>query len=311
MENAEDFADAENNKYLSSMIRAMESDSVVKQEFGIFLTGLVSCDRVFAFEGPDDKTVYYHWVQKLRNDFTYEPYVCKNKHKALQLYDVINKDKTGFATSTYVFIDRDFDGLRGRAPGRALFMPDNYSVENYIVCEQVLQDLLKNDFHCADERIRGHAIKRFGEIYQHFLHLTSGMNYRIFSARRFKIRQIDDLPTKIGQIADIHLDRCEPGRLAASEAVKLHRELDDMEKATATEEFALLDQRKNFRGKFALLFFVKWLGLLRADRLSEASVLFAGLPKPEYAIRGDFSLASLAPLAPSPPNLGPFLQAMP
>lgn len=85
----------ENDDYLLTMQNALRSDSIVKLEFVNFLSGLINYERVFAFEGPDDKTVYQYWVKRLRNNLSYEPYVCKNKFKALQLFDAIFRDKTG------------------------------------------------------------------------------------------------------------------------------------------------------------------------------------------------------------------------
>lgn len=36
---------------------------------------------VFAFEGVDDKTVYYHWIKSLSPELTYEFFVCKGKER--------------------------------------------------------------------------------------------------------------------------------------------------------------------------------------------------------------------------------------
>jgi hypothetical protein len=59
------------------------------------------------------------------------------------------------------FVDRDFDDLQGRLPDNTVYMTETYSIENCIVCREVLEDILKMPLlnfewvFCGADRVKG------------------------------------------------------------------------------------------------------------------------------------------------------------
>ena len=79
---------------IESMRDAREVPAVMKSQ----LAALRAVDPevcVIAFEGIDDKTVYYHWIKQIVPKFVYEPFVCKGKAKVLQFKKMREQDLAG------------------------------------------------------------------------------------------------------------------------------------------------------------------------------------------------------------------------
>ncbi|WP_186126127.1 DUF4435 domain-containing protein [Burkholderia gladioli] len=297
--------------YFLNIKNSKDRPVVEKARFAIFASALPRGVRIFSYEGPDDKLIYDYWIRRLRVDFRYEPYVCKNKCAVLELFDSLERDRTGLGNEVFFFVDCDFDFLQGRAPDNKIFVTDRYSVENYVVCSSLLDDLLKIEFHCnGHPEHRARIVAHFEKIYVNFLEITKDINLRIFISRRLNIRQLNDLPVRINALAEVTLLDVAPREFSVSDLVRLEREPSDEELVRLRTEFERIDPMSGYRGKFALLFFVRWLCLLRRDRLSSESVLFAGIPVPENGINGGFSFATLAPKAPAPEKLSEFLDAI-
>lgn len=137
---------------IESMRDAREVPAVMKSQ----LAALRVVDPevcVIAFEGIDDKTVYYHWIKQIVPKFVYEPFVCKGKAKVLQFKKMLEQDLGELSKGVLYVIDRDFDDLCGHQSAEELFMTQTYSFENYLVNESVLDELLKNELHCHAEPI--------------------------------------------------------------------------------------------------------------------------------------------------------------
>lgn len=303
--------DASANEYLESLKRARDVSAVLKIEIASVASNLPEDYRLFAYEGPADKIVYYYWIRNINAELKYEPFVCESKLKVLRLFDVIDRDRTGLKERVYFFIDRDFDGLQGREISARIFLTDRYSIENYLVCAEVLEDLLRIEFHCSGcKDLRDKICVLFATVYSEFLSITREINFRIFLARQLAIQQTDDLPSGVNKIAKISLDAVTSSSESLEDLVKLVREPSESESQTLREEFEKLSPELAYRGKFALLFFVKWLEILRQDRQADSPSLFEGVAPPKHSIKGSFSLETLAPKAPPPASLASFLQAI-
>ena len=100
--------------YLLRIKEAKNVRAVLKVDFAAFASAIPDDTKIFAFEGPADKAVFYHWIKSVSPALKYEPHVCKNKFNVLQLFDSLQSDLTGLAERAYFFVDRDFDGLQGR-----------------------------------------------------------------------------------------------------------------------------------------------------------------------------------------------------
>lgn len=295
------------DQYLSRIKEAKSARAVVKIDFAAFASAVAKSSKIFAFEGPADKLAFYYWIKASKPTLNYEPYVCKNKFSVLQLFDALQSDLTGLLDRAYFFVDRDFDDLQGRVEHDRIFVTEKYSIENYIVCGELLDVLLKIDFHCEGHpKVREDVKAIFEETYNQFLQATADLNFRIFASRQLGIKQREDLPSRLNNIAKVSLKEVLALDTSVVDMVKLEREPLQEEVIKLKETFAGFVPKDRFRGKFALLFFVRWLALLRDDRLSYSPVCLK-IPTTEFVVNGGFSLDNLAPKAPAPEKLGIFL----
>lgn len=263
---------------------------------------------VIAFEGIDDKTVYYHWIRQIAPDFVYEPFVCKGKTKVLQLKKALEQDLGGLSNGVLFVIDRDFDDLCGHQSAEELFMTQAYSFENYLVNESVLDELLKNELHChAEPACREGVRQLFRTQYTDFLIVTKDLNFRLFVAKRSRIQREKDLPKTLSRVANVTLSSVTPAHEPVYTQAVLAREPTEQEYAELGADFLNLDPESRYRGKFALMFFCHWLGLLSKERNNASSTLFNGLDCDGFVARQQFTLDSLAARAPHPPGLREFV----
>lgn len=296
------------SSYLNNLRKAKDALAVAKTEFATFASGVPSDYLIFVFEGPDDKIAYAQWLRTIRPGLKYESLIKKNKTAVLRLFDALQSDLTGLAKRALYFVDRDFDDLQGRDNSPVIFMTDQYSIENYCVSPEVLTEVLKDDFHCNGfNEARDAVVQSFSKVYNEFLKATANLNLRIFVARKLKISiQDDKLPSRLNQFAAVDLYSSSLIEVDINGLVPLTREPSDDELAELSPLFAEMDPAFRYRGKFALQFFVRWLALLRNDRQADAAELFQGIPKPEFNVKGNFSLETLIPRVPPPPHLQDF-----
>lgn len=292
--------------YLERIKKAKDSRAVIKTQLATFASTISEDIKIFCYEGVDDKKVYYQWIKTASSNLRYEPFICKGKKRVLQLLDSLNDDVTGLGNRVYYFIDRDFDDPKSWESKPHLFATDKYSIENYIVCPQVLEDILKIDFHCEgnNEQIKS-VIESFNNTYTTFLSITKDINLRIFISRRCKIKQTEDTPT-VSQIARIELTEAHPAPTPTNQFIKLEREPTTDELHLHIDDFEKLNPQHHYRGKFALQFFTKWLKLLCTDRSSKSAILFKS-PPPEFRVKEEFSIENLAAKTMPPENLKNFL----
>lgn len=293
--------------YLREMKSAKSVRAVSKVDFATFASSQAGEKYIFVYEGVGDKYAYYHWINRINQSLKYEPYIAGNKFSALKLFDSLQADKTGLGDKVYFFVDKDFDGLQGRDNNERIMVTEAYSIENYFVCPAMLDDILKIDFHCEDAAVREKVLQLFDVLYLKFLQITSEINYRIYAARKLKIPQTEDLPEKINKIVTVNIDSVHPSQFGPADLVRLEREPLAEESIICKKEFLQINPKNGYRGKFALLFFAKWLGALRSDRVSDKSLYFSTIPPTPFGIQGSFTLESLAPKAPPPKKLAEFL----
>jgi hypothetical protein len=298
------------DSYLDRLKSSLTVSAVLKAELGAAKS---SCGgaRIFAYEGVDDKVIYSHWLARTRPEIIYEPFICRNKHQLIQLWNSLKSDLTGMGENVYFFTDRDFDDLKGHEPDNSIFMTEKYSIENYLVDPIVLNEILKIDLHChGNVEVRTKILAIFENTYRDFLSATSSLNFRIFLARKCKIKQLNDLSVRLDDLATVQLDSTQIGRGEIESIVCLEREPSEGEIAEHWPAFNFLDQRSRYRGKFALQFFRKWLALLLIDRNSGLSALFFGLPQGDFVAKGSFSFDQLAAKSNPPESFSEFIVRM-
>lgn len=296
--------------YLNRLKKARSSRTVVKTEFAAKISCIPDGVFIFAFEGVADKLAYYYWLKSVGFLMAYESYTCDGKIGVLKLYDSLVNDRTGLGERVWYFIDKDFDGLAGRVSNGRIFVTDKYSIENYVVDSQLLNDMLCVDFHCHGlSAVRLAVLEIFFSVYGKFLQITKELNFKIYLGKKLGQIRSDELPKGINQLAIV--DLCEvrplPGSGCLSDLVTLAEEPNSTDLEKFREQFDLLMPESDYRGKFALLFFLKWLSLLREDRLSQNPKIFKDIPAPSFAVKGGFSFEGLIAKANPPAGLKDFL----
>lgn len=191
-------------------IRARGNRSVLKTRL-LTLDAKLSDEPIFAFEGRDDREAYSAWIRRVAGQLSYEPFECGNKKKTLDLFDIVEVDESGLKGRVFFFVDRDFDDLQGREVDESVFLTTRYSVENYLVDTQTLDDILKVELHCHEEPdVRRKVLALFEKVYSDFLSVTETANERLFIARRLGIRT-NPCPSSIQEFASVSLTTATSG----------------------------------------------------------------------------------------------------
>lgn len=264
---------------------------------------------VLVCEGVDDKKVYFHWLRQVDPDFGFEFLICNGKAPLLEFRELLRRDLSGLSKGVSFLIDRDFDGLRGHSEGGDLYVSDTYSFENVLVTTSVLENILSLDFHChGDKSTRDEVLTAFESLYEAFLDATEELNYRLYLARRLGIGA-GSLPQKIKKLANVTLEAVAKSEHRLEELISLEREPTDAETEALRAEFEKLNRRDHYRGKFAFLFFTRWVELLGDDRNSEPSVLFKNADRIEARARGQMSLDSICARSRPPHSFKNFIQS--
>ena len=129
---------------------------------------------VLAFEGDDDKIVYGQWIRRVRPQLRYEPFPCGGKREARELKNALGRDLAQLGDNVFFLVDRDYDDLVGFNSIDKMFVTDMYAVENYIVDDEVLEELLRDEFPChAKPDVRRLIVEVFRKDYKDFLRHTS------------------------------------------------------------------------------------------------------------------------------------------
>jgi Protein of unknown function (DUF4435) len=267
---------------------------------------------IFAVEGPDDKVVYSQWIRRIRGDLRYEYFVCSGKKQVLALKIILDRDLHDLGSSVFYFIDRDFDELAGHVHSPCIFMTETYSVENLLVCEQVLEDILKVELHCeANPEVRQGIVALFHKVYGDFLQCTAELNRRLFASKKVPIPRQGDFPNRINQIAVVHLDRVETHVRTPQEIIALTREPTIAEMQSIERDFIDLGPKERFRGKFAFLFFKRWIEELVGDYSSANTSYFGSIDRSSRARQSEINFSSIASRSPLPTGLDAFIQSIP
>ncbi|PYE27966.1 uncharacterized protein DUF4435 [Paraburkholderia silvatlantica] len=310
-ETRENNSSAQHDNYLNHLKSARTGPAVLKTR----LIAFRSRDKkspIFAFEGSDDKSVYYHWVRRIKPGLRYEPFPCAGKPQAVGLWEMLERDRGELREGIYFFMDRDFDSEGNLIKSGNIFYTDRYSIDNYLVGDDVLDEILKNEFHChGDPDCRAVVVGIFFRLYNDFIALTKEVNRRLFYSRRLGISIKNGLPDKLGKLVKLGLTEIETAGFSADALVAYEKEPDIHEVAGLEQEFAALDGPTRYRGKFARLFFVQWLNTLAADRNSDAPAVFRERLVNEKVHASRITLDCLAAKSELPSGLAEFLENLP
>ncbi|MFY2087678.1 DUF4435 domain-containing protein [Achromobacter xylosoxidans] len=294
---------------LQRMREARNSPAVHKITLATIRANNSDC-IVFVCEGVDDKKVYFHWLRIIDPSLDYEFQICNGKGKLLDFREMLRRDASGLNKNVYFIVDHDFDGLRNYPSGSDIYVSETYSFENWLVSREVLNSILCVELHCHGESaLREEVISAFNALYEKFLEITRPHNERIFLARRLGIG-IKPLPTRLAKLADVTLTEVRQQKEPTNSVICLEREPCPSEIGQGRQEFDKLNPRQNYRGKFALLFFLRWLELLGHDRNSEESIFFKNASRSPARANGQIPLSALAAKSLPPPSFRAFVESI-
>jgi hypothetical protein len=295
---------------VQKLSRSRDSSAVLKARL-ISLRSALPCVPILAVEGVDDKIIYARWIGRLRSSLVYEPLICRGKDGVLALKAALERDQTGLEAGVYFFIDRDFDGLKGSSASKSVFLTEGYSLENYLVSPAVLDKTLIDLFHCDGRPdVRSKIVVEFERVYAEFLSVTKQLNIRIYIARKCGVKLNKTITDKISDIAQVSLGAVVASNNDPSSIITYIREISEDEIKNIICQFGSLDPAKNFRGKFALMFFRRWLDLLADDFDARQTDLFSDIKRVEKVRRKELTIGHFASCSDFPPGLDTFVQTI-
>jgi hypothetical protein len=270
------------------------------------IKGRLTDTLIFVFEGGEDIPVYEEWIRRCDLKWRYEPIESCGKEQILALHTQLILEPE-LLKGVYFFVDRDYDV--SQPPSHHLFELDAYSIENLLVCEEVLQSILKDEFSLIGEpELREEFTRKFRQAYSDYLRHCEPVSLLLFGARRTR-RAVRLKPERSNEIAQIFLDHAEAAYAKPDAVVKLELEIAADELTTLHNEFGQLPELCRHRGKYCVDFLRRWLGLLYEEARCVASSIF---PQQAQRVGRDpcqFTLRRLAGASQVPASLSAFLSA--
>ena len=262
-------------------------------------------------EGVTDVGPYEVWTTRISHDHTVEFAPATGKSQILDFRRRIRNDQSGLAVGVYMFVDQDFDGLRGQSEGNDIFCTDAYSIENYLVSETVLRSILTDEFRCtAETDHRDNILKLFARILCEFNECIKDANGRIFRGRQLGLLRtgIDDKISKYVEISHYNVRKIYDKEKLA-DLIGLEREPSLDETACIDAAFEELNPLLSYRGKFLLAFFRIWLEKLSEEGRRAGHTLFPDSKKIHFST-ANLTLRSLATRSSLPDGLEKFIRNM-
>ena len=300
----------ENNEFANRVREHRSSGAVLKVQ----VSNIRSRNRtavISIVEGAADVGPYEVWMGRVHHELTIEFAPASGKSQVLDFRRRLQDDRTGLAIGIYMFVDRDFDGLRGQPEGDDIFCTKRYSIENYLVSESIFRSILTDEFRCtAETDHRENMLNLFEHILGQYNDCMKEANLRIFRAGFLGIRGpgIQDRILRYVEIACLDVRKIYDER-KLRRLIEFDREpaLDECRAIDA--KFESLDPLLDYRGKFLLAFFLIWLEKLSEEKRRHHQTLFPDTGKFLFSVAG-LTRRSLASRAPLPDGLEQFIQAM-
>ena len=292
---------------IGDLIRSRDAAAVLKAEFASLRSGFPT-EVVLVFEGDQDKGVYRQWIKRVHPDASYEPFPCRAKRLVLGLKTALDRDLNGLGNGVYFFIDRDYDDDCGYKLDKSVFMTDRYSIENYLISVEVLEELLKNSFHCHGKHawLRNRVIERFDVCLKSFIDVVRDVNLLLYVCRRRGI-SIKRVPSSLRGLVCLTVDSAEHGVQCELDFLSPERAPTEQEINDIRPEFEKLDPLTRYRGKFFFSFFHQWLELLAKDR-KQARGVFDGVDSEGTVHNSAFTLDNMASYSSLPEGFSDFIR---
>jgi hypothetical protein len=235
---------------------------------------------VLVVEGDDDPVFYSVAANRCGLEVPFLSLVAGGKDLVLGFRELLKNSVEAKRGAGVAFaVDRDFDDLKGYAPGPDLYCTPTYSIENIICSPNAFRHLLYHEFKLHDPDLLG-DVERLAMAYEkiqgEFAAETRDLNLLIFFGRTrsleccgASIRDIDDTPARLFSIDASSLAVvCHFRGDAATQIVRFSREVRLADASVVESTFSELEPFARWRGKFWLALLRRLLSVLQEDRNS-------------------------------------------
>lgn len=267
------------------------------------------CRLVIVLEGKEDLPVYDNWINRIDENFDWEPMVANGKKKALEFREMLGKDTTGMSICTYFIVDHDYDGLCGFAEGGNVYVLPAYSVENFLVQPKVLDAYLKTELRVvSDPDERAKVVDLYVRARDEFFGVVRDSCVCLYGAKNEPVGNVN--VRAVGNV--VYLDNGSITVRAGAWLDKLvttDRAVSDLGKA-AGEKF-LMDRGCEYwiRGKFVLDFFKDFCRVISEDRNSDVPTVFSEPVADKNLAVAGLDIRSLSSKSPIPPGFADALKS--
>ncbi|WP_458763502.1 DUF4435 domain-containing protein [Cupriavidus basilensis] len=243
--------------------------------------------KFMVVEGNEDPIFYSAIFRRLEVKNCEIFFIANGKDNVLGLRDHIGRSKEiPKGGGVLYFVDKDFDGLKGWAPGGDIYMTPTYSIENIAVCKVALRHLLLTQFKLADvemfddvERVLHHfdelldqhraALKEANRII-HFVRQKS------LSGEKYTAGSINETSGKFAEIDQMNLSvkQVATGKVLL-DLISVCKTIDEASLKSIEEDFESLDSTREWRGKFLFYLFRRFVSMLGEDRNAKVPRFFS------------------------------------
>ncbi|WPY97639.1 DUF4435 domain-containing protein [Christiangramia sp. OXR-203] len=269
-------------------------------------------------EGNDDPAFYTNYISNLAgNNFQIYFYNSKNKSGVYSNYNQIswksyNKNRVLF------FVDKDYsDILKLRYPiDQNIFVTKYYSIENYLVNDQIVRRILTDLVHITDPSIINNIIKKFHQEHKSFC------EYMVLLSAWIIYHRKNGTNINLGNISLSHIfqfnAKLEIVKLNSPQGKKL---LDYLDEKTGNPDSSgswksvrkiyssllkINEDKIHLRGKFEIWFLVAFINAL-IDNLNSSRKKGEPKAKMNVSLSSSNAVALLATRLSIPPDLKSFI----
>ncbi len=262
------------------------------------------CNLVVVLEGPDDLVVYEIWLERLAPGIEWEPLVANGKKKSLDFYDIVMRDTTGIGTCTYFIVDHDYDGIRGRSRSEKVYVLPAYSIENFLVDNQVVESILRTDLRAlAEPDVRAEILRIYTNLRTQFIAELQKVGIILYGARNEKVGNVV-VDESVMACFSLTLDGLNVVNQEKLDALVRTEQAVSKEGMASGEEFMSCNDGALWtRGKYLFSFYRAFLNLIYADRRSDEPRFFAERLANPRENPSAFDLGLLASRSPLPAGL--------
>jgi hypothetical protein len=266
---------------MSDLLRKMEKRRqalAVAQHRYNQLRGRIPDAEIAIVEGSDDAVFYSSIFKREGNQSTEYFFVANGKDNVLGLRELILKSKDiPRGGGVVFFVDRDFDGLKGQAAGREIYMTPTYSIENILVCKGAFRNILLAEFKLGDaDSIQDidRILLQFDKIMEQHAAALAEANELIHCVRQEALKSnllttgsISDQPKKF---ADIDAETLTVTKNASGKAIEelitIQTPIPEVLLNQYKEDFSALAPNTSWRGKFLYFLFRRFVFFLVEDK---------------------------------------------